>query len=97
MTNFIPPKPMVTSDQSARQIFENVMSNPARKRFGFGKRLAIVNVDVQKETCCSVRKVLQRYYKSITQVLEKYYKALQQYYRVPAECYRIPLGAMQEK
>ncbi len=48
MTNFIPPKPMVTSDKSARQLFEEVMSNPARKRFGFGKKLAIVNVDVQK-------------------------------------------------
>ena len=48
MTTFIPPKTMVTSDKTARQIFEEVMSNPARKRFGFGRRLAIINVDVQK-------------------------------------------------
>ena len=48
MTTFISPKQMVTSDKTARQIFEEVMSNPTRKRFGFGERLAIINVDVQK-------------------------------------------------
>ena len=39
---------MVLSDKTAREIFEDVRSNPARKRFGFGKRMAIVNVDPQK-------------------------------------------------
>ena len=39
---------MVLSDKTAREIFEDVKSNPARKRFGFGKRMAIVNVDPQK-------------------------------------------------
>ena len=39
---------MVLSDKTARQIFEEVRSNPARKRFGFGERMAIVNVDPQK-------------------------------------------------
>ena len=39
---------MVLSDKTAREIFEEVRSNPARKRFGFGKRMAIVNVDPQK-------------------------------------------------
>lgn len=39
---------MVLSDKTARQIFEEVRSNPSRKRFGFGDRLAIVNVDPQK-------------------------------------------------
>lgn len=39
---------MVTSDKTARQIFEEVRANPARARFGFGERLAIVNVDPQK-------------------------------------------------
>lgn len=39
---------MVLSDKTARQMFEETRSNPARKRFGFGERLAIVNVDPQK-------------------------------------------------
>ena len=39
---------MVLSDKTARQLFEEVRSNPARKRFGFGSRMAIVNVDPQK-------------------------------------------------
>ncbi|RKQ71954.1 nicotinamidase-related amidase [Litorimonas taeanensis] len=39
---------MTLSDKTARQIFEEVRSNPARKRFGFGERMAIVNVDPQK-------------------------------------------------
>ena len=47
-TEFITPKAMVQSNQTARELFEETMSNPARKRFGFGQRLAIVNVDLQK-------------------------------------------------
>ena len=39
---------MVQSDKTARQIFEEVRANPARARFGFGERLAVVNVDPQK-------------------------------------------------
>ena len=39
---------MIRSDKTAREIFEEVRSNPARKRFGFGERVAIVNVDPQK-------------------------------------------------
>ena len=39
---------MVTSDKTAREIFEDVRSNPARARFGFGDKLAIINVDPQK-------------------------------------------------
>ncbi len=38
---------MVSDDRTARQIFNDVMSNPARAKFGFGERLAIVNVDLQ--------------------------------------------------
>ena len=38
---------MVADNRTARQIFEDVMSNPARAKFGFGERLAIVNVDIQ--------------------------------------------------
>jgi nicotinamidase-related amidase len=39
---------MVRSDKTAREIFEEVRANPARARFGFGEKLAIVNVDPQK-------------------------------------------------
>lgn len=39
---------MVEDGKTARQIFEEVMANPARKKFGFGEKLAIVNVDVQQ-------------------------------------------------
>lgn len=38
---------MVESDLTARQFFEQVMRNPERKPFGFGRKLAIVNIDVQ--------------------------------------------------
>ena len=38
---------MVRDDRTARQIFEEVMANPARAKFGFGEKLAIVNVDFQ--------------------------------------------------
>jgi nicotinamidase-related amidase len=38
---------MVDDGRTAKQIFEDVMANPARARFGFGERLAIVNVDFQ--------------------------------------------------
>jgi maleamate amidohydrolase len=39
---------MVSDGKTARQIFEEVMANPARKKFGFGAKLAIVNVDFQQ-------------------------------------------------
>lgn len=39
---------MVTSDKTAREIFEEVWANPARAKFGFGDKIAIVNVDPQK-------------------------------------------------
>jgi maleamate amidohydrolase len=39
---------MVSDGKTARQIFDEVMANPARKKFGFGTRLAIVNVDFQQ-------------------------------------------------
>jgi len=38
---------MLSDGKTARQIFEEVMANPQRARFGFGERLAIVNVDFQ--------------------------------------------------
>jgi nicotinamidase-related amidase len=39
---------MVKSPKTARQIFEDVMASPARKRFGFGKKAVIVNIDLQR-------------------------------------------------
>ncbi len=39
---------MQTSDKSARQLSEEVKANPARARFGFGAKAALVNVDLQK-------------------------------------------------
>ncbi|MFN3945150.1 MAG: isochorismatase family protein [Allosphingosinicella sp.] len=39
---------MVSDGRTARELFEQVMSNPARNKFGFGEKLAIVNVDLQQ-------------------------------------------------
>ncbi len=38
---------MTDDGRTAKQIFDDVMTNPARARFGFGTKLAIVNVDFQ--------------------------------------------------
>jgi len=39
---------MIMSNKTARQIYEEVRANPLRARFGFGEKLAVVNVDPQK-------------------------------------------------
>ncbi len=39
---------MARSPKTARELYEEVKANPARARFGFGERLAIVNVDFQQ-------------------------------------------------
>jgi maleamate amidohydrolase len=39
---------MVREEKTARQLFEQVKANPARAKFGFGSRVAIVNVDFQQ-------------------------------------------------
>ncbi|MBL8379000.1 MAG: isochorismatase family protein [Burkholderiales bacterium] len=39
---------METSSKTARELFEDVRKNPTRKRFGFGARPALINVDLQK-------------------------------------------------
>ena len=39
---------MVSDDRTARQIFDDVMANPGRAKFGFGSKLAIINVDFQR-------------------------------------------------
>ncbi len=38
---------MICDNRTARQIFEEVMANASRTKFGFGEKLAIVNVDFQ--------------------------------------------------
>ena len=39
---------MELSNKSARELFAEVKKNPTRKRFGFGSRPALINVDLQK-------------------------------------------------
>ena len=39
---------MELSNKSARQLYEEVKANPTRKRFGFGARPALVNIDLQR-------------------------------------------------
>jgi len=39
---------MELSNKTARQLFEDHKANPTRKRFGFGARPALVNIDLQK-------------------------------------------------
>ncbi len=39
---------MVVDGRTAKEIFDAVIANPARKKFGFGEKLAILNVDVQQ-------------------------------------------------
>jgi maleamate amidohydrolase len=43
----MPGTRMVSDGRTAKQIFEDVMANPERSKFGFGKRAAIVNIDFQ--------------------------------------------------
>lgn len=39
---------MIDDGRTAREIFDEVMANPARRKFGFGEKLAIINVDFQQ-------------------------------------------------
>lgn len=39
---------MQTTNKTAKEIYFEVKANPARKRFGFGKKAALVNIDIQK-------------------------------------------------
>jgi maleamate amidohydrolase len=39
---------MIEDNRTAREIFADVIANPARAKFGFGSKLAIVNVDFQR-------------------------------------------------
>ena len=39
---------MELSNNTARQLYQDVKANPARDKFGFGTKAALVNIDVQK-------------------------------------------------
>ena len=39
---------MIDDGRTAKALFEDVMENPARAKFGFGRKLAVVNVDFQR-------------------------------------------------
>lgn len=39
---------MQTTTKTAKELYYEVKANPARKRFGFGKKAALVNIDIQK-------------------------------------------------
>lgn len=43
---------MQLSDKTARQLFAEVRANPTRKRFGFGRMPALINIDLQKAYTC---------------------------------------------
>jgi maleamate amidohydrolase len=38
---------MITEAKTARQLFAAVMANPARSKFGFGSKAALINIDFQ--------------------------------------------------
>jgi nicotinamidase-related amidase len=42
------PPTMLCENKTARQLYEAVKANPARARFGFGKKLAVMNIDFQQ-------------------------------------------------
>lgn len=39
---------MEVSSLTARQIYEHAKANPTRRRFGFGKRPMLINIDLQR-------------------------------------------------
>ena len=39
---------METTNKTAKEIYQEVKANPARKRFGFGEKAILVNIDPQK-------------------------------------------------
>jgi nicotinamidase-related amidase len=39
---------MEQSQKTARELYEELKANPRRRRFGFGRKAAIVNIDLQK-------------------------------------------------
>ncbi|TKB43283.1 isochorismatase family protein [Thalassotalea mangrovi] len=44
---------METTDKTAKQIYFDVKANPHRKKFGFGRKAVLVNIDPQKAYTCT--------------------------------------------
>ena len=44
---------MESSDKTAKEIYLDIKANPARKRFGFGNKAVLVNIDPQKAYTCT--------------------------------------------
>jgi maleamate amidohydrolase len=38
---------MERSDETARELYQAIKQNPTRKRFGFGRRPALIHIDLQ--------------------------------------------------
>jgi maleamate amidohydrolase len=49
---FSKDKPMENSSLTSRQLYAAVKANPTRKRFGFGRKPALINIDLQKAYTC---------------------------------------------
>ena len=43
---------MQTSNKTARELYAEIKANPTRKRFGFGRKPALINIDLQKAYTC---------------------------------------------
>ncbi|MDB5847512.1 MAG: N-carbamoylsarcosine amidohydrolase [Rhodoferax sp.] len=43
---------METSSKTSRELYAAIKANPTRKRFGFGQRPALINIDLQKAYTC---------------------------------------------
>jgi hypothetical protein len=43
---------MENSSLTSRQLYAAVKANPTRKRFGFGSKPALINIDLQKAYTC---------------------------------------------
>ncbi len=43
---------MQTTTQTAKEIYLEIKANPSRKKFGFGKKAVLVNIDPQKAYTC---------------------------------------------
>jgi maleamate amidohydrolase len=43
---------MEESNKTARQLYSEIKANPTRKRFGFGRKPALINIDLQKAYTC---------------------------------------------
>ena len=44
---------MQTTTKTAKEIYNDVKNNPARKRFGFGNKAVLVKIDPQKAYTCT--------------------------------------------